>query len=330
MTRSHHHRTRARAARRLAAPVAGLALLAGLGVAATSQAAEPGPTGEESTRTTAPAGPAPAADQELFDDFSYAAHDDPTLAQHGWVVRTNGGGPGVPGARWPADNITFPAGEGGTVLNLESGTNGTPEGTEQSELLTSAVKFEQGTYAARVRFSDAPRSGPDGDRLVQTFFSINDLRAPLDPDYAEYDFEYLPNGGWGEPANILYATSWETYRPDPWEAVNIHTEERTSFAGWHDLVFTIDETSIRYYVDGRLFAEHGEPYLPERPMSINFNQWFIDLLGQPDTTTPRAYDQQVDYVYHAADTVLTPEQVTEAVNAHRAAGVAFKDTVPAP
>ncbi|CAM5394841.1 hydrolase [Streptomyces badius] len=38
-------------------------------------------------------------------------------------------------------------------------------------------------------------SGPDGDRIVQTFFTINDLKAPMADDYAEYDFEYLPNGG---------------------------------------------------------------------------------------------------------------------------------------
>ncbi|GAA3850519.1 glycoside hydrolase family 16 protein [Streptomyces sedi] len=319
------HRTRTLTPRRCAALGAGLALLAGLGVAGTSQAGEPK---DEAENATAPGAVEPPA-QELFDDFSYSAHDDPALSQHGWVVRTGGGGPGVPGAGWLAENVTFAQDEGGTVLNLESGTDGTPEGTEQTEVFTSAVKFEQGTYAARVRFSDEPRSGPDGDRLVQTFFSINDLRAPMDPDYSEYDFEYLPNGGWGETDHTLFTTSWDTYRPDPWEAVNTHTKEQDSFAGWHDLVFTIDETSVRYYIDGRLFAEHGEPYLPERPMSINFNQWFIDLLGQTDTT-PRAYDQQVDYVYYAADTVLSPDEVSERVTAHRDEGTAFTDTVAAP
>ena len=32
-------------------------------------------------------------------------------------------------------------------------------------------------------------------------------RFDLDPDYGELDFEYLPNGGWGEPSNILYTTT---------------------------------------------------------------------------------------------------------------------------
>lgn len=137
---------------------------------------------------------------------------------------------------------------------------------------TRAAKFRNGTYAVRVRFSDTPKSGPDGDHLVQTFFTINDLKAPMADDYAEYDFEYLPNGGWGEPANILYTTSWETYRPDPWEAVNQHSEVRASYAGWHDLVVTIDDNRIVHHVDGQEFGRHDARYLPERPMSINFNQ----------------------------------------------------------
>lgn len=67
---------------------------------------------------------------------------------------------------------------------------------------------------------------------------------------------------------------------------------------------TIDNSAITYYIDGQLFGTHGAAYLPERGMSINFNQWLIDLAGQT-STTPRAYDQQVDYVLHVKDHVLT-------------------------
>jgi hypothetical protein len=263
----------------------------------------------------------------LFDDFTYTSHTDPALASHGWSVRSNSGGPGVPGATWAPENVTFVREGSNSVMNLETSTAGTAATTEMTEVLTRATKFRNGTYAARVHFSDAPRSGPDGDRLVQTFFSINDLTAPMADDYAEYDFEYLPNGGWGEPSNILYTTSWETYRPDPWEAVNAHTESRTSYAGWHDLVFTIDNTNIVYYLDGQEFGRHDARYLPERPMSINFNQWLIDLAGQT-STTPRSYDQKVDYVLHVKDQVLTPAQVAAKVAAYRSAGTAFQDTVP--
>ncbi|MFJ3223146.1 cellulose binding domain-containing protein [Streptomyces sp. NPDC086783] len=281
---------------------------------------EPGPG------PTDPTDPPPNG-AALFDDFNYSGHTDPKISEHGWNVRSNSGGPGVPGATWAPENVTFVNANGNSVMNLETSTAGTGASTKQTEVLTKALKFKNGTYAARVKFSDAPRSGPDGDRLVQTFFTINDLTAPMADDYAEYDFEYLPNGGWGEPSNILYTTSWETYRPDPWEAVNQHSEARQSYAGWHDLVATIDSSSITYYVDGQVFGTHGAAYLPERPMSINFNQWLIDLAGQT-STTPRAYDEQVDYVLHVKDQVLTPAQVAAKVAAFRSAGTTFQDTVP--
>ncbi|MFE5916558.1 cellulose binding domain-containing protein [Streptomyces sp. NPDC056468] len=269
----------------------------------------------------------PAGGQSLFDDFNYGSSSDPRISANGWNVRANSGGPGVPGATWSPENVTFAGSGGNSVMNLRTSTAGTAESTKQTEVLTKAMKFKNGTYAARVKFSDAPVSGPDGDRLVQTFFTINDLKAPMADDYAEYDFEYLPNGGWGEPANILYTTSWETYNPDPWQAVNQHTESRQSWAGWHDLVLTIDNSSIKYYVDGLLFGTHDAAYLPERPMSINFNQWLIDLAGQTSTTA-RSYDEQVDYVLHVKDQVLSPAQVAAKISAYRTAGTTFEDTVP--
>ncbi|MET9899615.1 cellulose binding domain-containing protein [Streptomyces sp. NPDC006446] len=289
------------------------------------------PEGNDPTDPTDPTDPPtdpPGGGQALFDDFTYSSYTDPAISAHGWNVRSNSGGPGVPGATWDPSKVTFPKVSGNSVMNLETSTAGTAASTRQTEVLTKSTKFKNGTYAARVNFADAPRSGPDGDHLVQTFFTINDLKAPMADDYAEYDFEYLPNGGWGESGNILYTTSWETYNPDPWQAVNQHTEARQSYAGWHDLVLTIDNSSIKYYIDGQLFGTHDAQYLPERPMSINFNQWLIDLAGQTSTTS-RAYDQQVDYVLHVKDQVLTPAQVAAKVAAYRGAGTAFVDEVPA-
>ncbi|MFI5979728.1 cellulose binding domain-containing protein [Streptomyces sp. NPDC051555] len=298
------------------------------GTAPAGNGADPTPTPTDPTPTPTPTDPPPTG-ATLFDDFSYTSYGDPAIAAHGWNVRSDSGGPGVPGAAWSPENVTFAAAGGGnTVMNLETSTAGSAQNTQQTEVLTKATKFKNGTYAARVKLSDAPKYGPDGDHLVQTFFTINDLKAPMADDYAEYDFEYLPNGGWGEPGNILYTTSWETYRPDPWEAVNQHTEARTGYAGWHDFVVTIDDHAITYFIDGQVFGTHDARYLPERPMSINFNQWLIDLNGQSGTTA-RAYDQQVDYVLHVKDQVLTPAQVTAKVNAYRAAGTSFEDTVPA-
>jgi len=46
-------------------------------------------------------------------------------------------------------------------------------------------------------------------------------------------------------------------------------------------------------------------------------------------TGRRAYDEQIDWVYHQAGTVLSPAQVDATIQRLRASGSAFKDTVPA-
>lgn len=91
---------------------------------------------------------------------------------------------------------------------------------------------------------------------------------------------------------------------------------------------TIDNNTITYHIDGRHFGTHGAAYLPERPMSINFNQWLIDLASRT-SATPCSYGQQVGYVPHLKDQVLGPAQVGTPVNGYRAAGTTFEDTVPA-
>ncbi|MER5422348.1 cellulose binding domain-containing protein [Streptosporangium roseum] len=265
----------------------------------------------------------------VFDDFTYGTADDPALTAHHWTVRTNSGGPGVPGATWPKENVTFPTVSGANkALQLRADTDGTGAGTRQSEVLHQR-KFLEGTYAARVKFSDAPVSGPDGDHIVQTFFTITPLAFDLDPDYSEQDFEYLPNGGWGEPGNIMYATSWETYRNEPWEAVNVHNEVRQSYAGWHDLVLQVSGGQIRYYIDGALFAEHGGVYYPETAQSVNFNLWFISG-GLAGSSAQRGYVQQVDWFYHSKNEVVAPAEVLNRVTGYRSASTAWVDTVPSP
>jgi hypothetical protein len=270
-----------------------------------------------------PPDPPDPTGEVLFDDFAYTSSSDARIAQRGWTVRSGGGGPGVPGAVWDPALVTFPAVGGSKVMQLESANDGSS--ARQTEMYHQR-KFFEGTYAARVFFTDAPVRGIDGDHVVQTFFTITPLNAPMDPDYGELDFEYLPNGGWGEPANILYTTTWETYQNEPWVADNIHTEQRTSFAGWHDLVIQVANGRVKYYVDGNLFADHGDRYYPETPMSINFNLWFISggLVGQPGD---RAYQERVDWVYFADNEVVSPAQVNSRVAAYRTEGVEHVDSV---
>jgi Glycosyl hydrolases family 16 len=313
------------------------------GVAAPRVLPEPGDTGAAGAGATyfwmrpqqghtgpgdAPRTTTPRVTSALFDDFNYTGNDDSRITEHGWTLKSGSSGPGNLAATWAPENITFASQDGNSIMNLETNTDGTYEGTHESEIFHKR-KFKNGTYAARVRFSDAPRTGPDGDQVVQTFFTITPLAYDNDPNYGELDFEYRPNGGWGEGGSILSTTSWETYQSYPWQPVYTHTDSRGSYAGWHDLMITVDDTTIRYYVDGRLFATHGEPYLPETPMSIHFNQWMIDG-GLAAVTGPRAYDEKVDYVYFAKDQVLTPDQVRAQVASYRSRGVHFEDSVPNP
>ena len=58
----------------------------------------------------------------LFDDFQYKSATDPDLAAHGWNARNEVGGPGVPGAAWPAGNVSFVSQGGQTVAQLRATT----------------------------------------------------------------------------------------------------------------------------------------------------------------------------------------------------------------
>ena len=85
---------------------------------------------------------------------------------------------------------------------------------------------------------------------------------------------------------------------------------------------------MHYFLDGAPLATHGEPYYPEELMSINFNLWFIRE-GLITSRERRVYAEDVDWVFHAAGSVLSPADVEKQVTALRAAKVAFRDTVPA-
>jgi hypothetical protein len=268
------------------------------------------------------AAPAPM----LFEDFNYT--DKQQMKQNGWIVRTEAGWPGVPGATWLDQNVwTLKDGANNWIVRMTATTSGTGESTTQAQLCQQR-KFLEGTYAARVRFYDAPTSGPDGDQVVQSFYTISPLKAPMDPDYSELDWEYLPNGGWGIDGPTLYSTTWETFSPEPnWKKDNVFQTANGSEAGWHTLVTQVFDQKVKYFRDGKLFAEHGGNYYPEDTMSINFNLWFIRD-GMLKSNERRHYQEDIDWVFFQANTALTPEQVEAAVAAMRKKSVKFRDTVP--
>jgi hypothetical protein len=273
---------------------------------------------------------AKASSETLFDDFNYSNYKQ--LARHGWIIRTVAGWPGVPGAIWGDTGVSFPADHdrrGNRLLRMTSSTDGTGSNTHQTQICHQR-KYLEGTYAARVRFVDLPTDGPSGDQLVESFYTISPLKAPMDPDYSELDFEYLPNGGWGFNGPTLFTTSWRTFSPEPnWKKDNVFDTNKGSIAGWHTLVTQVSDGKVKYFIDGKPLAEHSGQYYPRSLMSINFNLWFIRDQAVKSSAV-RHYEEDIDWVFHQAKKILAPEEVETKVAALRRRSITFQDTVPAP
>ncbi|MCC6298862.1 MAG: hydrolase [Anaerolineales bacterium] len=281
--------------------------------------------------TSAPTPTSPPAKEytnTLFDDFNYSAQEE--MTNNGWIIRAQAGWPGVPGASFRAENVSFlddTQVPNNRLLRMTSSTDGTSANTFQTQICHQR-KYLEGTYAARVYFNNAPTSGPDGDQIVQTFYAITPYEVAFKPEYSETDFEYLPNGGWGfEPLTFMF-TTWETVQIEPWQADNASASQTANNEGWRTLVLQVGDGITRYYVSGILTAEHSGNYYPDERMSINFNLWFING-GLINSNEARSYQEDIDWVYHEAGVILTPEQVNKKVRAIREAGVNFVDTVPA-
>jgi hypothetical protein len=86
---------------------------------------------------------------------------------------------------------------------------------------------------------------------------------------------------------------------------------------------------VKLFLDGRHIATHGGRNYPVALMSINFNLWFSPTGLLPKTAQARRYEQDVDWVFHARNEVLSPAQVDAEVARLRAGGVAQIDSVPA-
>jgi hypothetical protein len=275
---------------------------------------------------------APAASpgtEIFFDDFSQP--DTAALLRDGWIVRDKPGHPGIEGASWGAANLALiddPAQPRNRLLRMSARTDGTPQGTSHAQLC-HARKFLEGTYAARIRFNDTPAQGPDGDVIVQTFYAVSPLRFDFDPEYSELDWEYLPNGGWGDPRTRLYGVTWQTVRIDPWKAYNQPHEAFRSVDGWHVLMMQAAEGKTRFYLDGVQLDQHGGRNYPAVPMSLNFNLWYSPGGLLPNVKELRVYEQDVDWVFHARNRLLSPAEVDAAVQRLRRDGTAHTDSVPA-
>lgn len=266
----------------------------------------------------------------FFDDFS--DRDLEGLRQGGWVLRSQAGHPGPAGARWDPALLRLvddPEQAGNRLLRLRATTDGTAAGTVQTQICHRR-QYLEGTYAARVRFVNAPVAGVDGDPIIQAHYLISPLRHDLDPEFSEVDFEYLGNGGWGSPAQRLYAINWQTVQIEPWKSYNQAHERFGPLEGWHVLMMQIAGGRTRLFLDGEPLAEHGGRNQPVQLMSLNFSLWFSPggLLG-PEAGT-RVYEHDVDWVFHAQGELLTPPQLMAEVNRLRRDGVTRVERVRAP
>ena len=267
--------------------------------------------------------------QVLFDDFSYA--DTVELETHGWTVRTTPGWPGIENASWRKEDVSFPedsAKPGNRILRMTSFTDGTPGHTTQTQICQQR-KFKEGTYAARVHFSFGPASGPAGDGVVESCYMFSTVDIPKNPNYSECDFEYLPGGGWGQKAPALFVTTWRTADPLPdGTQDNVHTVIPGPLGGWHVLVLQVAGGHVRYFLDGRMIADHAGPYYPREIMCFDFNLWFTRE-GVAASRQLRSYQEDIDWVYFEKDAALSPGQVEQKVQAFRDAGITRRDTVEA-
>ena len=75
-------------------------------------------------------------------------------------------------------------------MQMAATTSGTASTSIQTEILTP-FKFLHGTFAARVKFEDAPGLGAGRRSVVSDILHYQPYRSR---PYSEIDFEYLPNG----------------------------------------------------------------------------------------------------------------------------------------
>ncbi|WP_370098330.1 glycoside hydrolase family 16 protein [Streptacidiphilus sp. MAP12-20] len=261
----------------------------------------------------------PATSGALFDAFAYTGTDDPALKAHGWQVRTALGGPGIHDT-WTGDGVSFPtvtSAQGGHALQLQVHTDGTKAGTRQSELESSQPVFFTGTYAARIYFTDAPATGPGGDHINESFYTISPSTT-VSP-YSELDYEYMPDGGWGSTRPELDTTSWHSSR----DRDRVYHPQYTRLHGWHTLTITALHGQTTYALDGTKLFTNDAAHSPRGPMNVEFSTWLIDL----PFTGARTWNMQINWFYYQAGKIQTLNQIQKTVDHYYANGTNYLNTL---
>ncbi|MBU0995898.1 MAG: choice-of-anchor D domain-containing protein, partial [Proteobacteria bacterium] len=272
--------------------------------------------------------------EQFFDDFHYESSGDIELTNFGWHVTDGVDGP-PDGAIYDRNNVTFRIEDNQKIMSLTALNNGDFSGMRQAHIGTTERMFYEGTYVARVRFTDAPVSYQDGS--VQTFYSIVPYTMGADPNYSECDFEYLPYDLWSgeDHSPCLYLTTYETVTP----LDKMYTPIKGSHDRWVILMFKImGGEVVRYYVDGVLInpphetsMQLGNNVYPEVVMTIDFNHWFTTdkkNSGLGPSTQLRSYTYDIDWVYHAKDRDLSTKTVEKIVKTLKDESIFRCNTMP--
>lgn len=248
----------------------------------------------------------------FFDDFVYAGPTDNSLTSFGWAVSTYTGGVGPAGSSYYSNMVSFVSNSelsGDKVARLTCSTNGTASGTRKAELYHQQL-YANGTWAARIRFTNAPATGPDVDQMVQTFFGYY-----VGSHHNEIDFEYLPNGGWGQSSSAMLMSCYtRTANNQP----PYQTFTPMDASGWKVYMMQVEGSTVRHYIDGVLKSTIARN--SSELMYLMFNHWII-AEGLSSNSTTRSWDYDIDWVYFARGINESNSTVTASVNNFRSANI---------
>lgn len=267
----------------------------------------------------------------MFDDFNYNTINDTELTSFNkWNIINGVSGP-PEGGLYQQDNIKFkvdPNNENNQLMTLSTTVNGQTNAITHSRIETRDFEYFEGTYAARVYYSDLPYGY--GDANIQTFYTIVGSHLSGDGSkYSELDFEYMASDKWGISANnkVMYLTSWNRYIAEPWQAWKRYWADTKSYEGWHTLVVTCtDGVNVKYYMDGQFITSmsttdnDGTSVYPRSPMQVAFANWvWNNVIG--DSNDTRNTTMEVDWVFFQKDTELSTNQVENLVSNYRSSGL---------
>jgi hypothetical protein len=267
----------------------------------------------------------------MFDDFNYSGVNDAQIgAFNKWSIVTGTNGP-PDGATYSKNNITFitdPDQPTNKLMTLSATVNGTSKATTHARIETSGYDYFEGTYAARVYFSETPYTYKDAN--IQTFYTIVDYTLGGDGSkYSEIDFEYMAADQWGTSTNkqVLYMTSWNRYIADPWQAWKAYFAPVKSYQGWHTLVTSAtDKMNVKFWVDGVYIGQKsitdndGTSVYPRSNMQVAFANWiWNNKVGS--SSSNRTTTMQVDWVMYYKNTEMSTAQIEALVETYRTQGV---------